>query len=251
MRRTVEHQRQGIFVAEGEKVVRRLLGSDFGVVSLLVPPGWVEKLGEVLAGRPEDVAVYVADKQTLEALTGFSFYQGVLGVGRIPQSKSVEDVLAASRSPRLLVALDSLANAENLGAVVRNAAAMGVHGLIVGETCSSPFLRRSVRSSMGGIFDLPVAAPASLVEALGVVRRAGVRTVAAHPRPESTPLWDINLRQDCCLVFGSEGYGISREVLDLCDCTAAVPMTLVVDSLNVGAATAVFLYEVLRQRAVQ
>src|SRR6185503_20581871 len=144
MRHTIQHRRQGIFVAEGEKVVRRLLRSDFGVVSLLIPEGWVEKLAPLIESRPEYIPVYVADKETLETLTGFSFYQGVLGVGRIPQAPVLEDVIARSGHPMLFVALDSLTNAENLGVVVRNCAAFGVQGLIVGETCTSPFLRRTV-----------------------------------------------------------------------------------------------------------
>jgi tRNA G18 (ribose-2'-O)-methylase SpoU len=248
MRRPQDHHRQGIFVAEGEKVVRRLLQSDFGVISLLIPAASVEKLGPLLEKRPENIAVYVADKPTLETLTGFSFYQGVLGVGKIPRSAELPDVISRSPRPLLLVALDSLANAENLGVVVRNCAALGVHGLIIGETCSSPYLRRSVRSSMGGIFEVPAVQATVLIETLNELRRQGIRCVAAHPRPESRPLWAADLRGDCCLVFGSEGYGISAPVLQACDETVAAPMTAIVDSLNVGSATGVFLYEVLRQR---
>src|SRR5687768_15575554 len=120
MRRPQDHHREGIFVAEGEKVVRRLLQSDFGVVSLLIPAAWLDKLAPLLEPRPENIPVYIADKPTLETLTGFSFYQGVLGVGKIPKSAELGDVLERSPRPLLLVALDSLTNAENLGVVVRN-----------------------------------------------------------------------------------------------------------------------------------
>jgi tRNA G18 (ribose-2'-O)-methylase SpoU len=170
-------------------------------------------------------------------------------VGKIPRPAELGEVLAKSPRPLLLVALDSLTNAENLGVVVRNCAALGVHGLIIGETCSSPFLRRSVRSSMGGIFEVPAVQTASLAETIGELRGQGIRCVAAHPRLESRALWASDLKGDCCLVFGSEGYGISEAVLKVCDEAVAAPMTLIVDSLNVGSATAVFLYEVLRQRS--
>ena len=248
MRRPQDHHRQGIFVAEGEKVVRRLLQSHFGVVSLLIPAAWLEKLAPLLERRPENIPVYIADKPTLETLTGFSFYQGVLGVGRIPESAQLPDILDRSPRPLLLVALDSLTNAENLGVVMRNCTALGVHGLLVGETCSSPYLRRSVRSSMGGIFSLPAVQTTSLADTLRQLRADGIACIAAHPRPESKPVWGGDLKRDICLVFGSEGYGISEPVLEACDETLAAPMTVVVDSLNVGSATAVFLYEVLRQR---
>lgn len=248
MRRSVEHQRVGIFVAEGDKVVRRLLDSHYEVVSLLVPPGWPEKLANVLEARPENIPVYVADKKTLESLTGFSFYQGVLAVGRIPKPAHLDHLLRDSRHPSLFVALDSLTNAENLGIVVRNCAAFGVDGLIVGETCSSPFLRRSVRSSMGGIFDVPSVQVSNLQDALRKLAANGIACIAAHPRPDSRNIWETNLVRDCCLVFGSEGYGLSEQVLAACSETAAIPMTSSVDSLNVGNATGVFLYEALRQR---
>ena len=101
---------------------------------------------------------------------------------------------------------------------------------------------------MGGIFELPAIPTTSLANTLRDLRSRGIRCIAAHPRPESTPLWAADLTGDCCLVFGSEGYGISQPVLEACDVTVAAPMSASVDSLNVGNAAAVFLYETLRQR---
>ena len=129
----MEHREQGIFVAEGEKVVRRLLESKFGVVSLLIPEKWVPPLAPLLEARSETVEVYIAEKSLLETLTGFSMYQGLMAVGRIPSQPSLEEILSRSPRPWLLVAVDSLASAENLGALVRNCAAFGVHALIMGE----------------------------------------------------------------------------------------------------------------------
>src|ERR1700679_4267482 len=117
MRRSAEHEAQGIFIAEGEKVTRRLLESRFTVVSIVLPEKHLENYRSLLEARPEPVSVYLAEKELLEELTGFSLFQGAL---------------------------------------VRNCVAFGVQGLIVGETSSSPFLRRSVRNSMGTIFQLPV-----------------------------------------------------------------------------------------------
>src|SRR5467141_2345122 len=156
MRRQHDHREQGIFVAEGEKVVRRLLESEFIVVSLLVPEKWARELEPLLRARREDVRVFVAGKALLEKLTGFSMYQGLLAVGRIPSQPSLEQILNRSPKPYLLAAVDGLSSAENMGAVVRNCAAFGVQSLLVSETCSSPFLRRAVRSSMGTIFQLPI-----------------------------------------------------------------------------------------------
>jgi tRNA G18 (ribose-2'-O)-methylase SpoU len=249
MRRQHEHREQGIFVAEGEKVVRRLLESRFGVVSVLLPEKWLHDLAPLLEARREETRVFVAEKALLETLTGFSMYQGLLAVGKVPPLPTLEEIVARSSQPRLLVAADGLSSAENLGALVRNCAAFNAQALIVGETCGSPFLRRAVRSSMGAIFQLPIVETTSLIQALRDLRKHGVRSIAAHPHADRQTLSQVNLRNDCCIVFGSEGYGISPAVLAACDEAAAIPMPQTVDSLNVGSAAAVFLYEANRQRS--
>ena len=137
---------------------------------------------------------------------------------------------------------------------MRNCAAFGAQALIVGETSSSPFLRRAVRNSMGTIFQLPVVelkpelTPKNLAEALRHLRAHGIRCLAAHPHTENKILSQVDFTGDCCIVFGSEGSGLSPEVLAACDEAVAVPMADGVDSLNVAAAAAVFLYEASRQR---
>jgi tRNA G18 (ribose-2'-O)-methylase SpoU len=265
MRRPLEHEREGIFVAEGEKVVRRLLESRFEVVSVLLPEKHLECFRPLLEARPEKLNVYLADKKLLESLIGFSMYQGVLAVGKIPPPASLDHILSKNPKPRLLVAVDGLTSAENLGALVRNCVAFGVQALIVGETSSSPFLRRAVRNSMGTILQLPVvelsklglrhqftAKPhttkLTLADCLAQLRARDVRCIAAHPHTDKKLLSQADFSGDCCLVFGSEGDGISTPVLEACDEAVAIPMPPAVDSLNVGAAAAVFLYEVARQR---
>ena len=248
MRRQQQHREEGIFVAEGEKVVRRLLQSKLKVVSVLLPEKWLADLGPLLSGRPEQVGVFVAEKKLLETLTGFSMYQGLLAVGKVPPPGSVEEVLGERPRPWLLAAVDALSSAENLGALVRNCAAFGVQGLVVGETCTSPYLRRAVRSSMGTVFELPIIESAGLVKTLHQMRARGVRCIAAHPHTPGRKISEADFKGDCCVVFGSEGYGISSPVLEACDDAVAVPMRPAVDSLNVGSAAAVFLYEATRQR---
>jgi tRNA G18 (ribose-2'-O)-methylase SpoU len=270
MRRSAEHEAQGIFIAEGEKVARRLLASRFTVVSIVLPENKLADYRALLEARPEHVTVYLAEKPLLETLVGYSLFQGVLAVGKIPPPAPLAEILANSPAPKLFVAIDELSNAENLGALVRNCVAFGVHGLIVGETSSSPFLRRAVRNSMGAIFQLPVVElnlagradlPVSpdarqrvptnkqnLAQTLRDLRARGIRCIAAHPHADGKTLSQADFSGDCCVVFGSEGHGISPEILAACDECVAIPMANEVDSLNVGAAAAVFLYEVQRQR---
>ena len=262
MRRPVDHETQGIFVAEGEKVVRRLLESHFTVVSAVFWERWLDNFRPLLEARPEDITVYLAEKEWLETLTGFSMFQGVLVVGKIPAPEPLDTILQNAPAPRLLAAVDGLTSSENLGALVRNCAAFNVQALIVGETSTSPFLRRAVRNSMGAIFQLPVVelgkrvlkhsriesdTGRTLTETLQTLRKRGIRCIAAHPGGGKY-LYNTDFTKDCCVVFGSEGTGISQAVLESCDEAVSIPMPDKVDSLNVGAAAAVFLYEVSRQR---
>jgi len=156
LRRSAEHAAQGIFVAEGDKVVQRLLESHFGVESVVLPESRLPEFQPLIAARKEEIAVYLAEKKFLESLVGFEMFQGVLAIGKIPGKVSLDGLLKQHPSPRLFAAVDGLTNAENIGLLVRNCAAFGTQALIVGETCSSPFLRRAVRNSMGTIFKLPI-----------------------------------------------------------------------------------------------
>lgn len=248
MRRQHEHRQQGIFIAEGEKVVRRLLESRFTVLSVLLPEKWLRDLAPLLQARPENIPVFVAEKKLLETLTGFSMYQGLLALGKIPPPVPLPDLLARSPRPWLLAAVDGLSSAENLGALVRNCAAFNVQALLVGETSGSPFLRRAVRSSMGAAFHLPILETPNLTHTLADLRARGIRCLAAHPHAQNRSLPQADFTADSCLLFGSEGYGISPAVLAACDRAVALPMPPTVDSLNVASAAAVFLYEANRQR---
>jgi tRNA G18 (ribose-2'-O)-methylase SpoU len=250
LRRPSDHEEQGIFVAEGDKVVKRLLESRFGVVSVLLPLNRVAEFEPLLQARPETgIPVFaVTQKSILEELVGFEMFQGVLAVGKIPEIITLEKILADGPRPKLFAAVDGLTSAENIGLLVRNCAAFGAQALIVGETSSSPFLRRAVRNSMGTIFQLPVVETGNLVKSLNQLRAQGVRCLAAHPHTERKYLAQADFTGDCCIVFGSEGNGLSPEVLAACDEAVAISMAAGVDSLNVAAAAAVFLFEANRQR---
>ena len=247
MRAQVGHLNDGVFVAEGPKVVHRLLESPHEVLAVLLPPEWRAEFEPLLAARPEPIDLFVAELNVLEQLTGFVLYQGVLGLARVPRSASLEEVLALPR-PRLFAALDGLGNSDNTGTIVRSAAALGVQALLIGETASHPYMRRSVRSSMGAIFKLPYLLAPRLTDTLAELRAAGVRCVAAHPRPDGRMLWETDLTGDTCLVLGAEGPGLRPEVLAVCDEAAAIPMHAAVDSLNVASAAAAFFAEAQRQR---
>ncbi len=249
LKRVEEHERAGVLVAANIKVVKRLLASRYTVVSALLTSAWLEKLEPQLRARPEaELAVYVAEQKVLETITGYKLHQGALAVAKIPPLPDFEMLLKNSPRPLLLAGVEGLASAENLGAVVRSCAAFGAHFLIVGETCGSPFQRRAVAGSMGTIFEQPLVRVDNLVETLTALRARGVRCLAAHPRPGAKKLSAVDLRGDCCLVFGAEGPGLTEAVLAACDDAVEIPMPSHMNSLNVAVATGVFLYEATRQR---
>lgn len=249
LKRPLAHREQQLFVVTNAKVVQRFLQSRFQVVSLLLTQEWLEQLRPLLEQRPEEeIPAFLGDKKLLETISGYSMHQGVLAVGRIPEQPTLAAVLAARPAPRLLAAVDGLNSAENLGALIRNCAAFGVHALLIGETTCDPFLRRSVSSSMGGIFQVPMIQSSNLAQTILDLRAQGIRCVAAHPHATGASLPDTCFPRDCLVVFGNEGDGISARVLSACDAAVAVPMPPAVDSLNVVSAAAVFLYEINRQR---
>ncbi len=251
LRYQMEQRNQGIFVAEKIKVVRQLFRSQLPVVSVLLPEKWLATVEQDLAHRPEVIPAFVAEKALLEQLTGYTLYQGVMAVGKVPPPLTLETILKIAPHPLLLVAADGVNNAQNMGVLTRNCAAFAAGALITGETCCSPFLRRSVAASAGTIFELPTLELPSLSESLRLLRAQGIRCIAAHPHVDGRSPAQVDFTGDCCIVLGSEGEGISPAVLEQCDEAVEIPMTPRVDSLNVGSASAVFLYEAARQRGAR
>ena len=249
LKRPEEHERAGLVVAANAKIVERLLASRFTVVSALLTPDWFARLEPSLRARPEEIRVFVGEKPLLENIAGYKLHQGVLAAAKIPHQPGLEALLQNSPRPLLLAAIEGLASAENVGAVVRSAAAFGVHILITGETCISPFQRRAISGSMGAIFEQPIFVSPNLCDTLALLRSRGIRCIAAHPQPGALELSKVDLRSDCCLVFGAEGPGLTAATIAACDATAKIPMPTFMNSLNVASAATVFLYEAHRQRS--
>ena len=248
LRYQLDHCRNGIFVAEGENAVRRLIASPLSIVSAVVPDHLLETYRPLLAARGAGIPLYVAPKKLLETLTGFPMYQGVMAVGKVPAPITLESLLERAPRPLLLVAADGVSSAQNIGALARNAAAFSVGGLILDSTSCSPFLRRAIASSAGTIFSLPIVELGNLASALRELRRRGIRCIGAHPSARDNPIFTASLAGDCCLLMGSEGPGLSPATLAQCDELVSIPMSPQVDSLNVASASALFLYEAVRQR---
>lgn len=247
LRRAEAHDHAGIFVAEGPKVIERVLASGLMVESLLCTEPWARHFAPHLQSQRADLPIHVASEAILRQLVGFHLFNGVLAIVHIPETTTVADLLTRPDRPRFWVALDGLANAENLGTIVRSAVALGVQAVVCGETCTSPWLRRSVRTSMGAMTAVPVVRSADLAADLGLLAKAGIAcwTADAH---RGRPLAAVSLGTQLCLVLGSEGHGVRPSIAAACPHALTIPMPGF-DSLNVAAAAAILLYEAARQRA--
>ncbi len=245
LREHTRHWRGGYFVAEGEKVVRRLLASDLDTVSILCSSVWLDVLAPQLsAPRFDEVTVYVASDVLLEDVVGFALHKRIMAIGRIPAQRTIDELGALAG---VHVAVEGIADAENMGVMLRACAGLGAASFIAGADSTSPWLRRSVRVSMGTVFDLPVHRCEDVCTTLAALRaRHGWRIVGTVPRGGVPAL--PSGEAPVCLWFGSEGTGLSDEALAMCDGLFTIPMHGDVDSLNVANAMAVALYVAMQQR---
>ncbi len=238
----VEH---GLFMAEGEKVIRRAIQAGHPVRSLLMARRWVEPLADVLGDAP----VYVVDDAVAEAVTGFVVHRGALAsMGRrvLPE---VADVLAGPA--RRILVLEDLVDHGNVGAIFRCAAALGVEAVILSPRCADPLYRRSVKVSMGAVFAIPYARMERWHDGLKELREAGFGLLALTPDQSATPLDTAPLGERVALMLGAEGDGLSSQWLDAADHPVCIPMSggamdLGVDSLNVVAAAAIACHDLMR-----
>jgi tRNA G18 (ribose-2'-O)-methylase SpoU len=239
LRKSLEAE-HGIFIAEGEKVVRRAVEAGYPVRSLLMAPRWLEGLADVLARAGAKVPCFVVDERVAEQVTGFHVHRGALAsLHRLPVPTVAEVVRAARR----IVVLEDVVDHTNVGAILRTAAALGIDAAVLSPRCADPLYRRSVKVAMGAVFSLPSARMADWYVGLEELRSAGFHVVALTPADDAVDLDSAVHRHDrVALVLGSEGPGLSQRWMTSADVRARIPMAQGVDSLNVGAAAAIACY---------
>jgi tRNA G18 (ribose-2'-O)-methylase SpoU len=235
----------GLFVAEGELVLRRAVTAGYELRSVLVDAKRVDQVADIVAGQP-GVPVYAATPAVLQATTGFHVHRGILASVRRRPLPGVAELLAGARR---LAILEDVNNHTNLGAIFRCAAALGIDGVLLSPSCADPLYRRSVRVSMGEVFAVPYARAETWPGALADVRDAGFTVLALTPDPDAVPLGGLSAtdRNRPALLLGAEGPGLSGGALTAADVAVRIPMQRGVDSLNVAAAAAVAFWEICRE----
>jgi tRNA G18 (ribose-2'-O)-methylase SpoU len=236
----------GVFVAEGRMVVRRLIeGQRFSVQSVMVNDAALVPLREVLTTRDE-LPVYLVSQAVMNEITGFDIHRGCLAIAERPRPCDWRDVM---RGARRAIALERIANADNVGSVFRSAAAFGVDAVLLERTCTDPLYRKAIRTSMGAALTMPFARtepwPGVLQELSRDHRNIVAMTTSRDAPPLSQIAADVSARP-FVVVVGHEGDGLSHATLDACTHHARIPMTTSVDSLNVATAAAIALYELSR-----
>jgi tRNA G18 (ribose-2'-O)-methylase SpoU len=228
----------GLFLAEGEKVVRRAVSAGHRPRSFLMAPRWVDGLSDVLATT--DAPCYVVSEALAEEVTGFHVHRGALASLERRPLPSLDEVLNGARS---VLVLEEIVDHTNVGAIFRSGAALGFDAVLLAPRCADPLYRRSVKVAMGAVFALPWTRLPDWYDALPSLGERGFTSVALTLADEAVPVEDAVRGVDrLALVLGSEGHGLSPRWEQTADRRAVIPMAAGIDSLNVAAATAVACY---------
>ncbi len=231
--------RRGLFLAEGEVVVRQALRGGHALEALLLAERRLAKLADVAAARP-DLPVYVAPQALLDGVAGFDVHRGILGLGRRGAERDADALLAAAPGRAVVLAVLGVGNHDNMGALFRNAAAFGVHAVLVGADGCDPLYRKAIRVSVGAVLTTPWARLPAGTDLPALLERRGFAPVALSPSG-ATALRELPRPPRAALIVGAEGPGLPTDLLARCR-TARIPMAAGFDSLNVATAAAVALH---------
>ncbi|WP_340538414.1 TrmH family RNA methyltransferase [Nocardioides sp. GXZ039] len=242
LRKTLEAE-HGLFLAEGEKVVRRAIEAGHTPRSFLMAPRWLEGLADVL--EPTSAPCYVVAESLAEQVTGFHVHRGALASLERRPLPSVAEVIDGARS---VLVLEDIVDHTNVGAIFRSGAALGFDAVLLAPRCADPLYRRSIKVAMGAVFSVPWTRVRDWDDALPGLSRAGFTTVALTLADDAVAIEDAVAGLDrVALVLGSEGHGLSSRWEQAADRRAIIAMRAGIDSLNVGAAAAVACYITARR----
>jgi tRNA G18 (ribose-2'-O)-methylase SpoU len=237
--------RENRFVAEGEVVLRVLLRqSRFTVESLLLSEARVDSLRDVTDGLPENVPVYAASRQVMDAIVGFPIHRGVLGIARRAPLPAVEELLAGMPERALVVGLVGLANHDNVGGIFRNAAAFGAQAVLLDPQTCDPLYRKAIRVSVGGALVVPFTRAPSPEAMVSALENAGFDVIALTPSGRET-LSRLPRSPKAALLLGAEGPGLPPSLLERTR-TVSIPMSGGFDSLNVATTSGIALHHLTR-----
>ena len=245
--RSRQEPERGLYMAESASVIARALEAGHRPRSMLMEDKWLEPMAELLAhadagdGRP--VPVYVGDRDLLRQVTGFTVHRGAIAAMQRPVLPTVDDLLS-SPAVRRVVVLEDIVDHTNVGAIFRSVAGLGADAVLVTPRCADPLYRRSVRVSMGTVFQVPWTRLPAWPEGIGTLHEHGFTVAALTLTDDAVSLDDFSAPERLAMVLGTEGDGIATPTLAAVDLRVRIPMSGGVDSLNVAAASAVAIWAV-------
>ena len=232
----------GIFIAESAKVIRRALDAGYEPVSMVTS---LDDPGEELSRIYEefkDVPIYYGDDNVLRELLGYALSGGIFAAMKRKELPPVSDII---KDKNVIAVLEDVENPTNVGSIFRSAAAMGIDAIILTSDSSDPLYRRSQRVSMGTVFQIPWTKINKEKDYISYLSEEGFATVAMALSDDSVNINDpgIKAKKKLAIILGNEGYGLKEDTIKRSDFVAKIPMNPIVDSLNVGAASAVMFWE--------
>lgn len=237
----------GLFIAESPKVIERALDAGYEPLSLLLERKHVEGEAKEIIARCGDIPVYVSDLDVLKELTGFPLTRGALC---LMKRKETADIESICKNARRIAILENVVNPTNVGAIFRSAAALNMDAVLLTPACSNPLYRRSIRVSMGTVFQVPWTYIGTREcewpnDGIRKLKELGFKTAAMALSDQSVSIDDEQLMQEekLAVILGTEGDGLAESTIADCDYTVKIPMTHGVDSLNVAAASAVAFWQ--------
>ena len=237
---------KGMFIAESPRVIERALDAGCVPVSFLSEDRHIEKEAKEILERCGEIPAYVASFDVLTQLTGYKLTRGMLCAMYRPRLRTPEEVCQGARR---IAVLESVVNPTNVGAIFRSAAALNMDGILLTSDCSDPLYRRSLRVSMGTVFQIPwtyfdkqITWP---MEGQAFLKEQGFQMVAMALRDDTVNIDNPGLHKEekLAIVLGTEGEGLTSQTIASCDYTVKIPMSHGVDSLNVAAASEVAFWE--------
>ena len=230
---------KGIFIAEGASVIELALQNGYKPLAFLMEKKRLEGFLAHSSAENFNVPIYLGDREVLSGLTGYKLTRGILCAMARKPLKTVEEICAQAKR---VAVMSGITDSVNVGAIFRSAAALNMDGVLVMKSCCDPLCRRSIRVSMGTIFQVPWTI---MADDITVFHQLGFKTAAMALSADAVSIEDPELAGESklALLFGSEGYGLPQETIASCDYVVKIPMAHHVDSLNVAAASAVAFWQ--------
>ena len=238
---------KGLFIAESPKVIERALDAGYEPISILVEKKHIQTQAKDIISRCNNIPVFTADFNILTQLTGFALTRGMLCAMRRPTLPSMETV--CNNAHRIAI-LEDVMNPTNVGAIFRSGAALNIDGILLTPACSNPLYRRSIRVSMGTVFQIPWTYIESdelqgIGKGINYLHNLGFKTAAMALNENCVSIDNPKLMAEdkLAIILGTEGDGLKNTTIEGCDYTVCIPMSHGVDSLNVAAASAVAFWQ--------